>query len=104
MRLALSIIGSPFRLPLIAAHFPKLARPFNETPLSVLSLFCRSRWIADFVDPPAGRAAQLRMPRFVGNRGIHGQGKGGDTLSVGRILQAEMLRVNRPDGLSLNGA
>jgi hypothetical protein len=52
----------------------------------------------------AGRAAQLRIPRFVGNRGIHGQGKGGVTLSVGRILQVEMLRVNRPDGLSLNGA
>jgi hypothetical protein len=34
MRLALSIIGSTFRLPLIAAHFPKLARPFNETPLN----------------------------------------------------------------------
>jgi hypothetical protein len=37
MRLALSIIGSPFRLPLIAAHFPKLARPFNETPLSIFA-------------------------------------------------------------------
>jgi hypothetical protein len=59
MRLALSIIGSTFRLPLIAAHFPKLARPFNETPLSVLSLFCGSRWIADFVDPPAGHVGGL---------------------------------------------
>jgi hypothetical protein len=61
----------------------------------------------DTRDVYEGRTAQLRMPRFLGNRGIHGQGQGEGgrvTLSVGRILQVEMLRVNRPDGLSLNGA
>jgi hypothetical protein len=45
--------GSILQLRLISAHIPKLARPFQETPFSVSSLFCACRRISDFVDAPA---------------------------------------------------
>jgi hypothetical protein len=60
MGLALSIVGSTFLLGLIAAHIPKFSRTFDESALSVLPLFYGSRWITDFVDPPARHVGGLR--------------------------------------------